>query len=158
MQAARGGQVLLSLAAQQRVCDMLPAGVELRDLGERRLRDLGHAEHIFQLVAPDLPADFAPLKTLDPRPNNLPAQLTSFIGREREVKAARKLVRRADVRLVTLTGAGGIGKTRLAQVAAELLDEMEHGVFVGLAAARDPALVISTIAQVLESKRTAAHL
>lgn len=104
------------------------------------------------------PTDSAPLKRLAPRPNNLPAQLTSFIGREREVKAICKLMRRADVRLVTLTGAGGIGKTRLAlQVAADLLDEMEHGIFyVGLAAIRDPALVISTIAQVLGVKENSS--
>lgn len=104
------------------------------------------------------PADSALLKRIDPRPNNLPAQLTSFIGRERDVKAVCKLLRRADVRLVTLTGAGGIGKTRLAlQVAADLLDEMEDGVFfVRLTAIRDPALVISTIAQVLGVKETSS--
>ena len=153
MQAAHGGQILLSQATQQQVCEALPLGVGLRDLGERRLRDF-EPEHIFQLVAPDLPADFPLLKTLDSRPNNLPAQLTSFIGREREVSAVCRLVRRVDVRLVTLTGAGGTGKTRLAlQVAADLLNDFEDGVFfVTLAAARDPALVVSAIAQVLSVK------
>ena len=149
--AGHGGQILLSRAALELLGERLPPGVESRDLGERRLRDITRPERIYQLIAPDLPSDFPPLRTLDLRPNNLPAFSTLFIGRERQVSAICALLRRADVRLLTLTGAGGTGKTRLAlQVAADLLDDFEHGVFfVSLAAIRDPALVIAAIAQTL---------
>ncbi len=147
--AGYGGQVLLSAVAQGLVRDQLPAGTALRDLGEHRLKDLATPEHIFQVVAADLPADFPPLKSLDTRPNNLPVQSTPLIGREQEIAALRDLLLRPGVRLVTLTGPGGTGKTRLGlQVAADLLDHFEHGVyFVSLAPIGDPALVASTIAQ-----------
>jgi predicted ATPase len=133
------------------VRDALPPDVMVRDLGERRLKDLTRPEQIFQVAVPGLAADFPPLHTLDARPNNLPAQPNALIGREREASAVRVLLRRADVRLVTFTGPGGTGKTRLAlQVASELLDEFAHGVwFVNLAPIGDPALVIPTIAQTL---------
>jgi predicted ATPase/class 3 adenylate cyclase len=149
--AAHGGQVLLSAATQELVRDQLPEGVRLRDLGECRLRDLARPEHLFQLLAPDLPGDFPPLQSLAARPNNLPLQPTPLLGREREAAAVRDLLRRLDVRLVTLTGPGGTGKTRLGlQVAADLLDEFPDGVFfVDLAPIRDPDLVATTIAQVL---------
>jgi hypothetical protein len=128
--AGHGGQILLTRAVLELIGERLPPGVESRDLGERRLRDITRPERIYQVVAPDLPSDFPPLRTLDLRPNNLPAFSTSFIGRERQVSAICALLRRADVRLLTLTGAGGTGKTRLArQVAADLLDDFEHGVF-----------------------------
>jgi hypothetical protein len=118
-----GGQILLSLATEQLLRDQLPSGVELRDLGTHRLKDLTRPEQIFQLVAPDLPDAFPALTTLDARPHNLPAQPTALIGRTREVAEVAALLRRADVRLVTLTGPGGTGKTRLAlQTAADLLD------------------------------------
>ena len=95
----------------------------LRDLGMHRLKDLSRPEHIYQAQAPDLPADFPPLRTLDARPGNLPIQPTPLIGREQEMAAVTALLARADVRLVTLTGPGGTGKTRLGlQSAAELLD------------------------------------
>src|ERR687885_143912 len=121
---------------------------ELRDLGEHRLKDLQQPERIFQLVVPDLPGAFPPLTTLDSRPNNLPVQRDPLIGRERDLAAVLHLLRRADVGLVTLTGAGGTGKTRLAlQVAAELLDAFADGVsFVDLAPITDAALVAATIA------------
>lgn len=146
-----GGQILLSLATQELVRDYLPPGVTLRDLGEHRLKDLIRPEHIFQVLAPDLPADFPPLTTLDTRPNNLPAQPTTLIGREKELTAIEQLARREDVRLVTLSGPGGTGKTRLGlQVAANLLDDFQHGVyFVNLAPVRDAGLVVSTIAKTL---------
>lgn len=149
-----GGQVLLSLAAQQLVRDYLPAGVSLRDLGERRLRDLNGAERIYQLLAADLPAEFPPLRTLDDRPNNLPAQSTSFIGREEEVATNLALLRRPDVRLLTLSGPGGTGKTRLSlQVAADAFEAFEHGVyFVPLAAVSDPGLVAASIVQAVGMK------
>ena len=109
-----------------------------------------------QVVAPDLPAEFPPLNTLDVRPQNLPAQATPLIGREKETAAVQALLRREEVRLVTLTGPGGTGKTRLGlQVAADLLDEFADGVFfVELAPISDPDLVASTIAQTLGVRET----
>jgi predicted ATPase/class 3 adenylate cyclase len=159
LEAGHGGQVLLSLATAELVRDDLPEGASLRDLGERRLKDLVRAERIFQFLHPALPGDFPPLRTLEARPHNLPAQLTPLVGREAEVAAACALLRREEVRLVTCTGPGGIGKTRLAlQVAAELLDEFEHGVwFVDLAPLRDPDLLASTVAQVLGVREEAGR-
>lgn len=151
LSAGHGGQTLLSLATQELVRDNLPADVSLRDLGAQRLKDLHRPEHVFQLIAPDLPADFPPLRTLDYRPNNLPAQTTPFIGREKEVAAARQRLLQPNVRLLTFTGPGGTGKTRLGlQVAADLLDEFPQGVFFApLATVSDPALLPSAIAQAL---------
>jgi len=106
LSAGHAGQVLLSLSTQELVGDQLPIGVELRDLGVRRLKDLFGPEHIFQLTAPDLPASFPPLKTLDVRLNNLPIQPTPLLGREREVAEIADLLRRDDVRLLALTGTG----------------------------------------------------
>ncbi len=151
LSAGHGSQVLLSDPAYDLVRDNLPAGVSVRDLGEHRLKDLIRPERVFQLVAPNLATEFPPLKTLENRPNNLPVQATPFIGREKEVTALCALLRRPDVRLVTLIGPGGTGKTRLGlQVAAELLDDFQDGVFaVELATLLDPSLVPSTIAQAL---------
>lgn len=149
--AGHGGQILVSLAAQALVYDSLPAGVVLRDLGEHRLRDLASPEHVFQVVASDLPANFPPLVTLDGYRTNLPPQLTQFIGREREAITVRHLLLRPEIRLLTLTGPGGTGKTRLSvQVAADVVDHFYDGVyFVNLAPLSDPRLVMSSIAQVL---------
>ena len=149
--AAHGGQTLLSRSTYELVHDSLPAGVQLRDLGEHLLRDLQQPEHIFQLIAPGLPSDFPPIKTLDARPNNLPSQRSPLVGRERELATVRSLLLRDDVGLVTLTGPGGIGKTRLAlQVAADLIDEFPDGVyFVALASTTDTALLAPTIAKTL---------
>src|SRR5215467_11263619 len=154
MSAGHGGQVLLSQTTRDLVEYDLPDGVSLRNLGAHRLKDLQHPSHLFQLVISGLPADFPPLKTLDSHPNNLPIQPTSLIGREKEVALVQDLLRREDVRLLTLTGPGGIGKTRLGlQVAAEVSERFVDGVyFVNLAPLSDPALVIPTIAQTLELK------
>jgi class 3 adenylate cyclase len=141
LSAAHGGQVLLSLAARELVRDRLPPGVGLRDLGEHRLKDLFGPERIFQLVAPDLPAGFPPLRTLEGRPNNLPLQPTPLVGREREVSEIAERLRGDGARLLTLTGPGGTGKSRLAlQAGAELLEEFDDGVFfVSLATITDPS-------------------
>src|SRR5919199_1153000 len=116
---------------------------DLRDLGEHRLKDLQQPERIFQLVVPDLPGAFPPLTTLDSRPNNLPVQRDVLIGREQEVAAVVSMLRRPNVGLVTLTGPGGVGKTRLSlQVAAELAGDFPDGVwFVDLAQLSDPDLI-----------------
>ena len=149
--AGHGGQILLSQTTADLVAYELPAGGSLLDLGQHRLKDLSHPEHLYQLVVPGLPTDFPPLRTMDVRPHNLPVQSTPLIGREAEVAAVTALLARDDVRLVTLTGPGGVGKTRLAlQVAAELVDRFDDGVFfVALAPVNDPALVICSITQSL---------
>jgi predicted ATPase/class 3 adenylate cyclase len=129
--AGHGGQVLLSEATWLLVRDALPAGVTLRDLGEHRLRDLLTPERIFQLCHPDLPDDFPPLATLDRQATNLRDQPSSFVGRRRELAEVTALLQRDDVRLLTLTGPGGVGKTRLGlQAAAGLVEQFADGVFV----------------------------
>jgi len=151
LSAGHGGQILLSSSTQELVRDHLPPQTHLGDLGERHLKDLSRPERIFQLTAPDLPSEFPPLRTLDAYPNNLPLQATPLIGREREVEAVCARLRSPDTRLLTLVGPGGTGKTRVGvQVAAELVDDFEDGVFfVPLAAIEDPSLVAPTIARVL---------
>ncbi len=109
MSAAHGGQVLLSNTIRALVAHELPEGVSLRDLGEYHLKDFRGPKRLFQVVIAGLPADFPPLRTLDVRLNNLSVQLTSLIGREREVAQVSALLQRPDVRMVTLTGTGGIG-------------------------------------------------
>src|SRR5215210_5235920 len=151
LSAGHGGQVLLSLPTQELVRDQLPVGTSLMDLGERHLKDLFRPEKVFQLLSPGLPSEFPPLRTLEAYRNNLPLQPTPLIGREKEVGEVMDRVRSEEVRLLTLTGPGGTGKTRLAlQGAAELLEEFEDGVFfVALAAITDPELVPSAIAEPL---------
>lgn len=154
---AHGGQILVSAATQELVRDSLPSGIELHELGAHRLKDLTRPEQVFQLVAPGLAAEFPPLRSLDARPHNLPVQRDPLIGREREVAEVVALLRRPEIGLVTLTGPGGTGKTRLSQqIAAEMLDDFPDGAwFVDLAALSDPALVLSTIAQTLGLKELA---
>ena len=156
MSAGHGGQVLLSQTTRDLIEQTLPPGVSLRDLGAHRLKDLQQPSHLFQLVIPGFPIDFPPLKTLDSYPNNLPLQPTPFLGREKEVDALQQLLLRESSRLVTLTGPGGVGKTRLGlQVVAELAEHFPDGTwFVSLAPISDPDLVIPTISQVLGLRRS----
>jgi predicted ATPase/class 3 adenylate cyclase/DNA-binding CsgD family transcriptional regulator len=146
-----GDQILLSEATEALVRDDLPSGALLRDLGVHELKGLAHPERVFQLSGSDLPQTFPRLHGPGSRPNNLSTSRSMLIGRERELSEIRALLLRPDVGLVTLTGPGGIGKTRLAaQVAWEVLDQFRDGAyFVGLAAISDPELVIPTIGQVL---------
>ncbi len=144
--AAHGGQVLVSDVTRSLVRNEALEGITFRDLGSHRLKDLDQPERLHQLVADGLRGEFPPLRTVDARPNSLPARLTSFVGRETERAAVGGLL--ALHRLVTLTGPGGTGKTRLSiEVAAAVVDDFPDGVFfVPLDAVRDPGLVASQIA------------
>ncbi len=156
--AGHGGQVLVSAAAAALARDTLPPGAQLRNLGSHRLRDLLNPETIYQLAAPNLQADFAALRTLDSRPNNLPSQISSFLGRADELRTISDALK--EHRLVTITGPGGIGKTRLGlQSAAEALTLYEDGSFlIRFADIQDPGLVTAATAATLgvkeESNRT----
>jgi predicted ATPase/class 3 adenylate cyclase len=147
--AAYGGQVLLSEATRTLVSAVLPEGALLLDRGLHRLKDLAYPEHLYQLDIEGLPSESRPPRSLEARPHNLPVQLTSFVGREREVAELRDRLKGGG--LITLSGPGGTGKTRMAiQAAAEtLLDFADGAVFVDLAAVSDPALVGSAIASAL---------
>ncbi len=149
--AAHGGQVVLSDATRLLAASRLPAGVSVRDLGFHRLKDIEAPERIYQLVAPGLPDRFPPLKSLGAQ-SRLPVPLTPLVGRERDLEQVCAVVARPGVRLVTLTGTGGVGKTRLALAAAASLDQVfRHGVFfVALAAVRDPEVMWKTIADDLD--------
>jgi len=154
--AGHGGQVLISEATSTLVADQLPTGVELRALGEHRLKDL-RPERLFQLVIGGLRTDFPPIRSLDRRPNNLPTQLTSFVGREAELAEAGRLLESS--RLLTLTGPGGTGKTRLSlQLAASVSDAFPDGIwFVALEPVRDPGLIGGTILTTLGLIETAGR-
>jgi len=146
-----GGQSLLSLTTKELVQDSLPQDVYLEDLGFHSLKGLSRPENVFQLLIPGLPRDFPPLKSIDNLPNNLPAQTTQFIGRDEEVAEIQSLFDERNIRLITLTGPGGTGKTRLSQEsAAEMLDGFPDGIyFIPLAPISDPELVPSTIARTI---------
>jgi predicted ATPase/class 3 adenylate cyclase len=168
MSAAHGGQILLSQITCDLVWEQLPSDITLRDMGEHRLKDLLYPIHLYQVTAADLPTDFPALRTLDTFSNNLPVQLTSFVGREREMNEAKNLLfpspsgspkgmlreggRGEGARLLTLIGPGGTGKTRLAlQVAEELLPLFTDGVWLAeLAPLADAALIPQAIAAVFE--------
>lgn len=154
LSVARGGQILLSHAVRDASADALPPDITIKHLGALRLRDL-RREPVFQLLHPDLPAEFNLLFTQDPLSNNLPRPLTSFVGREEEMDEVHRLLDRS--RLLTLTGAGGCGKTRLAlQIADELFYDYPDGVWlVSLEALFDPALVPQTIATTLALREEA---
>jgi len=149
MSVAHGGQTLVSQAVVDEVGTRLPEPIGLRDLGSVRLKDLSSPEHVYQLVHPELRADFPALRSLEATPNNLPEQLTSFIGRERELEEATQLLKGS--RLLTLLGMGGLGKTRLSlQIAADMLESYPDGIwFMDLAPIRDPSFVPHEAAQVL---------
>ncbi|HET6319231.1 MAG TPA: tetratricopeptide repeat protein, partial [Chloroflexota bacterium] len=157
MSVAHGGQVLLSEAVAVLLRERLPAGVSLRDLGAVRLRDLAKPERVYEVLHPALRDSFPALRSLEATPNNLPRQLTSFVGRARELADVAGLVRRT--RLVTLCGMGGIGKTRLSlHAAAEVLTDFADGAWmVELAPIADGRLVPSTVASVLSVKEQAGR-
>jgi predicted ATPase/class 3 adenylate cyclase len=148
MSVAHGGQVLLSQLTHELLQNDLPEGVTLRDLGEHRLKDLRTPLRLFQLIVPDLSQEFPPINSLNTSPNNLPSQLTSFIGREKEVAEIKALLHSA--RLVTLTGSGGTGKSRLSiEIGKEELKSFPNGVWlIELAPLTDAAQIIPSLAQV----------
>lgn len=149
---AHGGQTLLSRATFDLVADRLPDGAFGVDLGTHRLKDLARPEQVFQLAHLELAQEFPPLGSLDSLPNNLPSQLSTFIGRGTEIASVGKLL--ADNRLVTLVGSGGCGKTRLAlQIAAEITQDYDDGVWwVDLAPLTDPSSVVAEVANALSVK------
>jgi predicted ATPase/class 3 adenylate cyclase len=146
-----GGQILLSLTTKELVQDNLPEGVTFADMGYHTLKGLSRPENVFQLLIPGLFQEFPPLKSLENLPNNLPAQTTEFIGRKAEIEEIVKNLSKHSVRLLTLTGPGGTGKTRLSQEsAAEMMDYFPDGVFfIPLAPISDPELVPTTIARTI---------
>ncbi|HYI16213.1 MAG TPA: protein kinase [Thermomicrobiales bacterium] len=147
--AGHGGQILVPRAVQELLGGRLPPGVGLRDLGSHRLPDLAEPEHVFQVDAADLLAEFSPLVSQEVRSTGLPSMTTALVGRQDEMATLGAQLRQPSVRLVTLTGPGGTGKTRLALATAEaMLDDFVDGVyFVALAAVRDPALVVAALCQ-----------
>jgi len=151
--AGHGGQILVSEPAHSLLRSTLPGDVSLRDLGEHRLRGIASAERLYQVVAPGLEADFPPVRSLDTLPNNLPRQLSTFIGRDAEITAAEE--RLADATLVTLTGPGGVGKTRLAlEIAAHIAPSFPDGIWLTeLAALTEAELVDDAVAMALRIKQ-----
>jgi predicted ATPase/class 3 adenylate cyclase len=154
MSIGHGGQVLLSSAVKALVADEPLDGVSIVDLGERRLKDLSLPEHVWQATIAGLESVFPALRSLDARPNNLPVQPNPLLGRERDLAAVKTLL--ASHRLLTLSGSGGVGKTRLAlEAGADLIDRYGHGVwFVDLAPIADDGLVSSVVARALEINHT----
>jgi predicted ATPase/class 3 adenylate cyclase len=157
MSVAHGGQVLLSQVVAALAADRLPQGATVRDLGLVRLRDLSRPEQVFQLLHPKLRADFPALRSLESAPNNLPHEMTSFVGRARDVAGVRALVGRN--RLTTITGMGGLGKTRLARhVGAEMLDDFPDGTWlIELGEITDARLVPQAVASVLQVQEEAGR-
>ena len=159
MSAGHGGQILLSSAVAEAISGRLPSEMQLRDLGQHRLKDLAEPLRLFQIVAPGLAETFPPLSTLDQRPNNLPTQVSVFLGRDAELRDLRTLID-DKTRLITLIGPGGMGKTRLAlQAAADQLDRFDDGLFfVDLTAERDPNGVFSAIVRAIGLERVGEAL
>ncbi|MGH2617146.1 MAG: ATP-binding protein, partial [Thermomicrobiales bacterium] len=157
--SAAGGQMVMTEATRNLVRELLPRDIRLRDLGEHSLRDLREAEHVYQIDAEGLPSDFPPLKTVDRPLHNLPADVTAFIGREQEVAEAKHRLEEPGLRLLTLTGPGGTGKTRLAlQVAADLVPVYPDGVwFVALAPVASTGRIAAAIAEALGVRESAGE-
>jgi predicted ATPase/class 3 adenylate cyclase len=157
MSAAHGGQTLLSQSTYELTRDAMAENCQFIDMGEHHLKSILRPVRLYQLDAPDLPRHFPPLKTLNYSPHNLPEQLTSFIGREKEISDIKHLLQSA--RLVTLTGSGGTGKTRLSQeVGAQELTNFAHGVwFIELASLTDPSQIIPAMAQVFGLQEVRSH-
>ncbi|MDP9319701.1 MAG: tetratricopeptide repeat protein [Chloroflexota bacterium] len=155
--AGHGGQVLVSETTESLVRDGLANGLAFRDLGEHRFKDLARSQRVYQLLIDGLRDDYPPLRSLDSIPNNLPSQVTSFVGRKRELAAALALV--FTTRLLTLTGPGGSGKTRLAlHLAADVLDRFPDGAWlVELASVTDPTAVGPTVASALHITERSGH-
>ncbi len=159
MSSAHGGQVLLSSASAELARGQLPEGVALLDMGECRLKGVMNPEHLWQIFASDLRFEFPPVLSLNAIPNNLPLQPTAFIGREAELSEIVKRLSTDGVRLLTLTGPGGIGKTRMAlQAAAELIEKFQDGVYiVDLAPIIDLEQVPTVIARTLGLRETSGR-
>jgi len=157
MSAGHGGQILLSTAVIELLRGQLPTDVSLKDMGEHHLKGLLQPEHIFQVIVPDLPASFPELKSERLPQHNLPLQLSSFIGREKEIAEIKQLL--SKTRLLTLAGVGGTGKTRLAlAVGGQVLGEFEHGVWlVELAPLTDSTLIPSTAAALFGLRQEAGR-
>jgi predicted ATPase/class 3 adenylate cyclase len=159
MATAHGGQVVLSEATAKAVAGDPSVDASLLDLGQHVLKDMLEPERVYQLVRPPLRSEFPPLRSAGGRPNNLPSDVKTFVGRQEELRRVHELLTSDDVRLVTLTGPGGSGKTRLALRAAEpLLEPFRDGVFlVGLTPLADPSFVAPAIAEVLGVQKTAGR-
>ena len=151
--AGHGGQILVSQAARSLLGDSLPDGMAMRDLGDHRLRGIESPERLYQVTAPGLESEFPPVRSLDTMPNNLPRQLSSFVGRDDEIAAAEE--RLAESSLVTLTGTGGVGKTRLAlEIGAHLVASNPDGVWlIELASLTDGEFVDDAVATALHVKQ-----
>jgi predicted ATPase len=158
MSAGSGGQILLTSAVAELAGDKLPKHTSLRDLGKHHMKGMTQVEHLFQLISPDLPADFPPLHTQDLAPHNLPLRMTSFIGRESETESIKALL--SETRLVTLTGSGGVGKSRLAvEIGHQVLEEYSSGVWlVELASLSDPQLLQQAVADALSVREIKGRL
>ncbi len=151
--AGHGGQILVSQTARTLIGGSMPDGVSLHDLGEHRLRGLDAPERLYQLLGEGLRAEFPPIRSLETLPNNLPRQLSSFVGRDHEILEAEERLR--DATTLTLTGPGGVGKTRLAlEIGAHLVDGFDGGVWlVELASVAEGDLVIAAVGSALRVKQ-----